>query len=126
MLLESYTVIFIETFYFFRRRTQSVKVSESFCHQTQKQTHTYLQLPSASIDAANKLMLRSVNYAALARLFWRITLNNILFLLTRLLPSYCDIMTPYRLHSQTVTLRQCTEAMYCRFTPRVGTAEGGM
>ena len=35
-------------------------------------------------------------------------------------------MASCRLHSQTVALCQCTEAMYYRFTPRVRTAEAGM
>ena len=72
-----------------------------------------------SIDAAGNLMLRSVNNAAVVRLFWWITLDNLLFCLTRLLRSYYEIMASCRLHSQTLALCQCTEAMYCRFTLHV-------
>ena len=64
-------------------------------------------------------MLRSVSDATVVRLFWRITLDNLLFCLTRLLRSYCEIMASCRLHSQTVALCQSTEAMNCRCTPRV-------
>ena len=70
-------------------------------------------------------MLRSVNDAAVVRLFWRITLDNLLFCLTRLLMSYCKIMASCRLHSQTVALYHCTEAVYCGFTPRVWYCRSG-
>ena len=64
-------------------------------------------------------MLRSVNDAAVVRLFWWINLDNLLFCLTRHVRSYCKIMASCRLHSETAALCQCTEAMYCRFTSRV-------
>ena len=56
-------------------------------------------------------MLRSVNDVAVERLFWRITLDNLLFCLTRILGSCHEIMASCRLHSQTLALFQCTKAM---------------
>ena len=64
-------------------------------------------------------MLRSVNDPAVVRLSWQITLDNLLFCLTRLLRSYCEIMASCRLHLQALALCQSTEAVYRRFTPRV-------
>ena len=70
-------------------------------------------------------MLRSANDATIVRLFWRITLDNFFFL-TRLLRSYCKIMASCRLHSQTVALCQCTEAMSIDLHHVYGTTDGGM
>ena len=58
-------------------------------------------------------MLRYVKDAAVVRLFWRITLDNLF--LTRFLRSHCEIMASCtsRLHLQTLVLCQCIKVMYC-------------